>query len=144
MGALRGKQYCAVGTNGNGACALHGVFGRPQESSHKELFASDARAKLVGTFGDSVMQFRERVHDDMLYEAVCLLCGEVFCIRYFYENVKQYVVRKVTALERFYGIGCRKTEMYVRGFWYSSNQKNQETVASSYNVKAQQCLNIFA
>jgi len=32
VGALRGKYYCTVATNGNGACALHSVFGRPQGS----------------------------------------------------------------------------------------------------------------
>ena len=64
------KLYCAIQTVGDGACALHSVFGSPCATRNHLLFAQDARARHVATIGASASEFKKRLKSNELYANV--------------------------------------------------------------------------
>ena len=73
--ALKDKVCRTEYTCGDGACAIHSVFGEP--SSHG-LFLSSARAFLASSWGSTAELFRERVADPtLLHELVVFLWNDV-------------------------------------------------------------------
>ena len=67
---LHGKLYCAIATEGDGACAVHSLFGEPCKFRNNNLYASQARATVVSAFGATAAAFRNRLQNDILYTAV--------------------------------------------------------------------------
>ena len=70
LSSLHTKAYCAIATEGDGACALHSLFGEPSEFRNKNLYAPQARATVVVAFGATAAAFRNRLQNDILYTAV--------------------------------------------------------------------------
>ena len=65
-----GRRYHALKTNGNGSCAIHSVFGKPDAGDHDRLFVQHARQRAIETMGQSALQFRGRLQDDVLFDSV--------------------------------------------------------------------------
>ena len=70
MAACHQKEYCTIPTNGDGACAVHSVFGVPCPARDNKLFVANARGRLVATFGRTAAEFRQRLQNDDLYTSV--------------------------------------------------------------------------
>ena len=68
VASLRSVEHIRLKTNGDGACALHSVFGVPSPSAENgiEFFAVDARKRLVSTLGETAQQFEQRLNADWL------------------------------------------------------------------------------
>ena len=70
---LKGVLHQKIDTDGDGACALHGVFGFPTlrpPSNRLKLFVTDARAKAVATLGSTAAEFRGRLRAEHLYKSI--------------------------------------------------------------------------
>ena len=67
---LHGKLYCAIATEGDGACAVHSLLGEPCAYRNNNLYAAQARATVVSAFGATAATFQNRLHNDILYTAV--------------------------------------------------------------------------
>ena len=144
VGALRLKSYCAVRTNGDGACALHSVFGRPWESSDGELFACDARAKLVATMGASVGQFRERLACDRLYDAVLsALWTDVLHPILLRECQVDCYPETSSAGEILWSTMQENRELCTKLLAFVDAQQRKETLTLSYNRKAERCFSLI-
>ena len=70
LSALHQKLHCVIPTEGDGACSLHGAFGTPALEEPHNLFAPNARARLVATLGRTAAEFREHLHNEVLFMSV--------------------------------------------------------------------------
>ena len=62
----------AMKTNGNGACAIHSVFGRPSEAcGNQEMFKDGARSLAVALLGKSADALLTIGVDKVHVEAIC-------------------------------------------------------------------------
>jgi len=61
-----------VSTNDDGACAVHSVFGKPiiNDKGLGEIYCTDARSKAKAALGETYAQFRERVQDTFVTDAI--------------------------------------------------------------------------
>ena len=67
------EEFVPVITSGDGACALHSVFGVPtvnRTSGRMEMFCSQARSLLAKFFGADLKSVRERVTQNNVLQAV--------------------------------------------------------------------------
>ena len=62
-GLQKDMEHIRLKTNDDGACALHSVFGLPTMDKQDgiEFFVSDARQRLVRTFGATAQEFQQRL-----------------------------------------------------------------------------------
>ena len=68
-------RFRTVHTNGDGACAIHSVFGKPSSSG---LFLPHARTFLASALGATAQVFQHRVTDNMLLsEFQCCLWSDL-------------------------------------------------------------------
>ena len=68
-------RFRTVHTNGDGACAVHSVFGKPSSSG---LYLPHAREFVASTFGATFQTFQERVGDSrLLSEFECSLWSDL-------------------------------------------------------------------
>ena len=70
LAKLHHSRYVAIDTCGDGACALHSLFGSPCSTRCNKLFAANVRARLVATLGNTACEFRQRLRNDELYANV--------------------------------------------------------------------------
>ena len=70
LSALHAVRHVPVDTDGDGACAIHSVFGEPTFAKRGQLFVEDARARAVATYGGSVMEFRRRLQNDIRFDSI--------------------------------------------------------------------------
>ena len=64
-----GAKFKTIITNGNGACAIHSVFGT-HRPTHGDLFRPHARHFLRAKLGSTREEFRTGVSDNLLHKAV--------------------------------------------------------------------------
>ena len=70
IAGLSRYHYSVIATEGDGACALHSVFGRPCADRNNHVYAANARGMLVDAFGATAAVFRNRLQNDVLYSSV--------------------------------------------------------------------------
>ena len=68
--ALDGKLFRILDTVGDGACAIHSVFGVPTADQGQRLFVRAARKKAAATMGTSAAAFRARIRRSNLYDSI--------------------------------------------------------------------------
>ena len=68
--ALHEQPHRKIDTDGNGACAIHSVFGQPTMSVSSRLFVTAAREKAVCTLGSSAAVFRRRLQTPKFYDSI--------------------------------------------------------------------------
>ena len=89
---LNGMLHEKIDTDGDGACALHSVFGCPTlrpPSGRRKLFVTDARAKAVSTLGSTAAEFRRRLRADHLYESIESSLWSDLLLPILYRQLKQ-------------------------------------------------------
>ena len=70
------ERWCSVKTNGNGACSVHSVFGKP--TVWQELECENARERAVQLMGKTFAEFKRRVRDDTVAETIAtMLWGDL-------------------------------------------------------------------
>ena len=62
--------YSVIATEGDGACALHSVCGRPWAERNNHVYAANAREMVVKAFGATADVFSRRLRNDVLYSSV--------------------------------------------------------------------------
>ena len=67
ISSLHATLYCAIATEGDGACAVHSLLGEPCGCRNNNLYAAQARATVVSAFGPTAAAFRNRLHNDILF-----------------------------------------------------------------------------
>ena len=69
---VNGLVCKAMKTNGNGACAIHSVFGRPSEArGHQEMFKDNARTLATTCLGESANALLTVGIDKVHIDAIC-------------------------------------------------------------------------
>ena len=68
---LSGQLFQKIDTDGDGACAIHSVFGAPSIELSNRLFVQNARARAIATLGDTASEFRRRLEGSSFYESIC-------------------------------------------------------------------------
>ena len=86
ISALNGKDFRALDTEGDGACAIHSVFGVPTSVKSNKLFAETARQTAWCTMGDSAGEFRRRLKVACLYDSVVTCLWTDYLLPVLYEQ----------------------------------------------------------
>ena len=68
---LHDRRHRKIDTEGDGACAIHSVFGAPTADKAKRLFVADARERAAKTLGATALEFRDRLRAPHLYDSTC-------------------------------------------------------------------------
>ena len=68
---LHSERFGTLNTAGDGACAIHSVFGKPTVFGlSRKLFVENSRKKARITIGESAEVFQERLRSQVLYDSV--------------------------------------------------------------------------
>ena len=97
---LNGVLHEKIDTDGDGACALHSVFGSPTlrpPSDRQKLFVTSARAKAVTTLGSTAAEFRRRLRTEHLYESIASALWLDLLLPILYRQLKQTTGLRVRA-----------------------------------------------
>ena len=70
------EKWCSIKTNGNGACSVRFIFGKP--TLCQELKCENVRERAIQSMGRTFAEFKRRVRDDILAEAIAtMLWGDL-------------------------------------------------------------------
>ena len=73
---MTSQRWCSVETDGDGACSIHSVFGKPNHEG--KLKCDQARIRMTAMLGNSFAEFKKRVRDDTLVETIAtMLWGDL-------------------------------------------------------------------
>jgi len=81
-----GKEYRSIATEGDGACAIHSLFGAPDACKGDKLFELNARQRAINTMGSNALQFQGRLGCEELFASVTSCLWDEYLLPLLYRE----------------------------------------------------------